>query len=200
MKPVATGFDPREPPSERPRHAAHRAGPPSDAGGDRRASRPGALPRRCRPTWRRVTNTAAIDFDALVGFCRSRCGARRTLLIEASVASWCRSTASRTVLDWMAALQIPVVLVTGSYLGSHQPYADRLDVLARRGLVVKSIIVNDTPGSTVTMQNASDTVWPISRVRFPIVGLRRLPPGPAETGFSRISRGCWRASPDRIAR
>jgi dethiobiotin synthetase len=131
----------------------------------------------------------AIDFDALVGFCRDAVVANQgTLLIEGIGGIMVPLDSKHTVLDWMLAVQIPLVLVTGTYLGSLSHTLTCLDVLARRGLVVKSIIVNDTPGSTVTMQNASDTLANFAGP-IPIVGLRRLPPGHTGDGvFANIAR------------
>ena len=42
-------------------------------------------------------------------------------------------------------------MVTGTYLGTLSHTLTCLDVLARRKLAVKALVVNETPGSTVTM-------------------------------------------------
>ena len=74
-----------------------------------------------------------LDFDALVAFSRARRRARTTACCssKASAASWCRSKARRTVLDWMAALEIPLLLVVGGYLGTISHTLTALDVAAR---------------------------------------------------------------------
>jgi dethiobiotin synthetase len=64
------------------------------------------------------------------------------------------------VLDWMAALRIPLVLVAGSYLGSLSHTLTGLDAIARRELILKAIVVNETPDSTVPF---ADTVATLSR-------------------------------------
>ena len=68
----------------------------------------------------------AIDFGELVQFSRDGDRARRKTRCssKASAASWCRSMTRHTVLDWMAELAVPLIMVTGSYLGTHQPYVD----------------------------------------------------------------------------
>ena len=53
------------------------------------------------------------------------------------------------MVDWMAAVDRPLVLVTGSYLGSISHTLTCIDVLARRELAIKALVVNETPGSTV---------------------------------------------------
>jgi dethiobiotin synthetase len=77
-----------------------------------------------------------------------------------------------TVLDWMVALGAPVVLVAGSYLGSISHTLTCLDVLRRRALTVRAVIINETPGSTVGVADTIESV-----VRFahpvPVIGLHR---------------------------
>ena len=93
----------------------------------------------------------SIDFDALVTFSRDAvAGAKDLLLIEGIGGVMVPLNETHTVLDWMAALNIPLVLVAGSYLGSLSHTLTCLDVLARRGLAVKAVVVNETPGSAVT--------------------------------------------------
>jgi len=78
----------------------------------------GASPHPCRPTWRRA-RTQGNRFDALVAFCKDEIGSRRgTLVIEGVGGVMVPLDKSHTVLDWMAALGIPAILVAGTYLGS----------------------------------------------------------------------------------
>ena len=74
----------------------------------------------------------------------------------------------------MAALNIPVVLVAGSYLGSLSHTLTSLDALRRRHLVIKALVVNETPGSTVPM---ADTVTTLKRFAgsTPVVAIAALP-------------------------
>jgi dethiobiotin synthetase len=61
----------------------------------------------------------------------------------------------RTVADWMVALNQPIILVTGSYLGALGHTYAAVDVLDRRNLPIAAIVVNETAGSPVSF---SDTV------------------------------------------
>jgi dethiobiotin synthetase len=85
-----------------------------------------------------------------------------------------------TVLDWMAALNIPVVLVAGSYLGSLSHALTGLDALCQRHLVIKALVINETPGSTVPM---TDTVTTLRRFAgsIPIVAPSRSPTATEQT-------------------
>ena len=74
----------------------------------------------------------------------------------------------------MAALDIPLVLVAGSYLGSLSHTLTALDALRRRNLDIKAVVVNETPGSTVPL---IDTVETLQRFAAPasVIALRRSP-------------------------
>jgi len=78
----------------------------------------------------------------------------------------------RTVLDWMAALNIPVVLVAGSYLGSLSHTLTALDAMRSRTIAVSAVVLNETVGSTVSM---ADTEATLDRflAPIPIVALPR---------------------------
>ena len=90
-----------------------------------------------------------------------------------------------TVLDWMAALNIPVVLVAGSYLGSLSHTLTASTCLRRRDLVIKALVVNETPGSTVPL---ADTLATLKRFAapIPIVALPRSPTA-ADPTFAEIA-------------
>jgi len=94
-----------------------------------------------------------------------------------------------TVLDWMLILRLPLILVAGSYLGTISHTLTALDALLRRELTVLTIVVNETEGSTVPLD---DTVTAIRRFVYPI----NVMPVPRVTGdtadpdtFGRIIAG-----------
>lgn len=129
-----------------------------------------------------------IDFDAVVKFSRDAITARKdTLLIEGIGGIMVPLTEKQTVLDWMAALGIPLVLVTGTYVGSLSHTLTCLDVLSRRGLTVKAIVVNNTPGSPVTFQNTIGTLRNFER-NTPMAGLQwRADTVPGDRAFPAIA-------------
>jgi len=87
----------------------------------------------------------------------------------------------RTILDVMMALQLPLVLVTGSYLGTISHTLTALDALFRRDLSVLAIVVSETPGSTIPLK---ETVAAIGRFAEPVIGLPRLQPEAGDTPAS----------------
>lgn len=85
----------------------------------------------------------AIDFDALVDFCR----ADEPVLVEGVGGVMVPLDERHTVADWIAALGMPVLLVGGSYLGALSHMLSALAAL--RGARIAAVVVNETPGSSV---------------------------------------------------
>ena len=61
----------------------------------------------------------------------------------------------RTMLDWMADLGLPAILVTGSYLGTLSHTLTALEVLAARRVPIALVVMNETTGSTVPLAENS---------------------------------------------
>ena len=132
-----------------------------------------------------------IDVDTVISFCRHRIDQRDDiLLIEGIGGVMVPLDAERTILDVMMALQLPLILVTGSYLGSISHTLTALDALYRRNLPVMTIVVSETPGSEVELD---DTVAAIARFAEPVIGLPRAQQRPGAKSvpgaFDRIFGG-----------
>jgi dethiobiotin synthetase len=127
-----------------------------------------------------------VDVSRLVEFCRAAiAGHRRTLLIEGVGGVMVPLDDGHTVVDWMVALNIPVLVVTGSYLGSLSHILTALTALQQRGLAVSGVVVNETAGSTVPL---ADTVETLSRFAGPVVALPRLPADiPDHPAFAKLA-------------
>jgi dethiobiotin synthetase len=131
----------------------------------------------------------SIDFGKLVDFSRVVAYGRGTVFIEGVGGIMVPLDATHTVLDWMSALRIPVLLVTGSYLGTISHTLTALHVLAHRNLDIAGVVVSESkaPGASL-----DDTVATIARFAVPIevIGLPRMPAGelPPATVRSRIDR------------
>jgi dethiobiotin synthetase len=119
-----------------------------------------------------------LDFAAVTDFCRTAQAAPSLTFIEGVGGVMVPLDARHTVLDWMAALRCPVVLVAGSYLGALSHTLTCVDVIRTRGLAIAALVVNETPGATVSL---ADTV--ASLVAFtgpiPVVAMARNDPAPA---------------------
>jgi dethiobiotin synthetase len=118
-----------------------------------------------------------IDFAELVAFSRRAVDKTSgTLFIEGVGGIMVPIDADRTVLDWMAALRIPLVLVVGGYLGTISHTLTAIDVLAVHKLAVLAIVVCESERNPVEL---ADTVTSIERFSngVRVVGLPRLPAG-----------------------
>ena len=115
-----------------------------------------------------------IDFKALVEFCRrAPARPRDFLFIEGVGGVMVPLDERRTVLDWMTALRAPLLLVTGSYLGTISHTLTALHVLAQRHLDIAAVVVSEsqTPGASL-----DESVAVIARFSdsIDVIGLPRL--------------------------
>ena len=121
-----------------------------------------------------------LDFSALLDFSRAVvASANDVLLIEGIGGIMVPLDADHTVLDWMAALRLPLILVAGSYLGTMSHTLSAVDVLRPRELTIAAIVISQTPGSTVPL---ADTAVSIARfvAPIPVLALPRLAVASAE--------------------
>ncbi len=63
-----------------------------------------------------------------------------------------------TVLDWMRALGLPLIVVTGSYLGTISHTLTALEVIARAKLKVAALVVNDSGDGAVPLDETVATL------------------------------------------
>jgi dethiobiotin synthetase len=176
LKPIVTGYYPAEAAGSDPGVLLTALGKPAAVEDIERIA-PFRFAAPLAPAMAARHENRTVDFDGLLGFCR-RAIARHDglMLIEGVGGIMVPLDDRRTVLDWMAALRLPLLLVTGSYLGTISHTLSALDVLARRDLAVKAVIVNETPGSAVTMTDTMETISHFTGA-IPVVALPRLPTG-----------------------
>jgi dethiobiotin synthetase len=130
------------------------------------------------PDMAAARENAAIDFDALIEFCRDAIAAEPgTLFIEGVGGVMVPLDAKHTVLDWIAALGIPVVLVTGSYLGTISHTLTALEALATRGIKPAMLVLNESEGIAIPETQA---VLARFAPGLAIEAIPRLPPTGAE--------------------
>lgn len=98
-----------------------------------------------------------LDFEKIVSACRAEI-ASGTLFIEGVGGVMVPLDADHTVLDWMASLKLPLVLVTGSYLGTISHTLTALDVLCRRDLSVAALVVNESGAGAVSLAETVDAI------------------------------------------
>jgi dethiobiotin synthetase len=130
----------------------------------------------------------SVDFDELIAFSRKAVAASTGILfIEGVGGIMVPLDGKRTVLDWMTAVGIPLLLVVGGYLGTISHTLTALDVLAQRKLTIAGIVVSESDRDTVELD---DTVASIARFTngVEVIGLPRLPGGLNQhPAFARIA-------------
>jgi dethiobiotin synthetase len=118
-----------------------------------------------------------IDFKALNTFCRTAISRHKgALLIEGIGGIMVPLDDSHTVLDWMIEIDVPAIVVTGSYVGALSHTLTALDVLDRNGIKVAATVVSETPGSAATLADTADTIRRFTD-NVEIFALPRLPDG-----------------------
>jgi dethiobiotin synthetase len=102
---------------------------------------------------------AGIDFAALTAFCRNAIGHHRDALIIEGVGGIMVPLDERhTVLDWMIEIDLPLILVVGSYVGTLSHTLSALDVLDRHDLKVLAVVVSESAGSAVSLDDTAATI------------------------------------------
>ena len=178
-KPVASGFDPASAAASDPGALLAALDRPITASEIERIA-PWRFTAPLSPDMAAEREGRALDFGAIVAHSRAAvASARDVVLIEGIGGVMVPLDRTHTVLEWIADLQIPLVVVTGSYLGTLSHTLTCLDVLARRNLAVKALVVNETPGATVTLDETARTLERFAPAT-PVTTLPRLPAGSPE--------------------
>jgi dethiobiotin synthetase len=131
-----------------------------------------------------------IDFDQLVLFCETATEeAEGSLLIEGVGGVMVPLDQSNTVLDWMTELDLPVILVAGSYLGSISHTLTAAEVLDQEECDLRAIVVSETEGSHVPLY---ETVATIARFlpAIEVIALPRLETGADHPAFAQLAKSC----------
>jgi dethiobiotin synthetase len=176
LKPVVSGYDPSVVETSDPAVLLAALGRPVAADEIERIA-PWRFRAPVSPDVAAAREGRSIDFDTLLAFSRRAIdGANGMLFIEGVGGIMVPLDAEHTVLDWMAALKIPLILVVGGYLGTISHTLTALDVLAMRHLKIAAIVVSESELNPVELD---DTVASIARFAHGtgVVGLPRLPGG-----------------------
>lgn len=101
-----------------------------------------------------------IDFAALVSFCReamTKPGGRR-LLIEGVGGAFVPLTGKKTVADWMKALDIPAIVVAGSYLGALSHCLATVEALTAREIRIAGIVLSESAEQPMPLAETAETL------------------------------------------
>jgi dethiobiotin synthetase len=161
LKPVISGYDPNDPGESDSGRILTALGETATDAGVAKIS-----------PWRYLTpmapNMAAqreghpVRLDELVAFCRDALSVANTItLIEGVGGVMAPITNDETVLDWMAALACPALLVTGSYLGTISHTLTAVATLEARNIPLAGVVLSESVDSSVPLD---ETVSVIARL------------------------------------
>ena len=114
-----------------------------------------------------------IDFQALVTYSRTCASSTDIALIEGVGGIMVPLNDRHTVLDWMVEIRLPTLLVVGSYLGTISHTLSALDVLERRGIEVRAIVVGESVDSSVAFEDTIATITQFAK-NIAVVAMPRL--------------------------
>lgn len=186
LKPIVSGFDAATSALSDPALLLDALGEPVTPEGLLRVS-PWQFAAPLSPDMAAAREERSIDFEDLVAQCQAAvAGAKGTLFIEGVGGIMVPLSARYTVLDWTRALNIPLIVVAGSYLGTISHTLTALEVIARAKLKVAALVVNESEGSTVPLD---ETVATLRRfVGVPTLTVPRVKsPAEARSAFARLA-------------
>lgn len=158
LKPVASGYDPTSRDSDTAVLLAALEAP--DVPDQVAAISPWRFRAPLSPDRAARLEGSRIPFETLVGFCRDAVtrDSDAVLLIEGIGGVMVPLDERHTVLDWIQALDVPVILVCGSYLGALSHTLTAAGMLAARRLRVVAAVVNETAGSSIGLDDTASTI------------------------------------------
>lgn len=188
LKPVISGFDPQAAETSDSGLLLATLGRPISAAQIARIS-PFRFAAPLSPDMAARRENRAIDFAALVAFCRKAvAGSRGTLLIEGVGGVMAPLDDRHTMLDWIAATDVPVLLVAGSYLGTISHTLTALEALRNRGRTLAGLVISESVTSPVA---ADETARAIARfasdIEIVVVPRRTVPDGDHQV-FARLAQ------------
>ncbi len=128
---------------------------------------------------------APIDLDAVVAHCRAGLEGDGIAVIEGVGGVMAPITDEATVLDWMAALGLPTVLVGGSYLGAISHTLTAAAALIDRAIPISGVVVSESADQPVPLRETGAAVAAFLP-HLPVIQVPRIPEGPRP----------WEAVPD----
>jgi dethiobiotin synthetase len=186
LKPLVSGFDPAEPLGSDPAMLLEALGREVTPDELNRIS-PWRFRAPLSPDMAARAENRAIDVQAVVDFCRAAITRNDgALLIEGIGGIMVPLDARHTVLDLMALLNLPLVLVAGSYLGTLSHTLSAQDVILRHALDLRAIVVSESEGAPVPLGATLATLANFAKA--PVLGLwRQVPAGQNDADFQYLA-------------
>lgn len=153
LKPVLSGYDDAAPETSDAGRLLAACGLPATAA-NVAAMTPWRFAAPLSPDRAAAREGRALDFAALVAWCREEMArAEDVLLIEGVGGVMVPLDERHTVRDWIAALDLPAVLVAGTYLGAISHTLSALAALREAGIAPALLVLNESEGATVSVED-----------------------------------------------
>ncbi|MGE0651961.1 MAG: dethiobiotin synthase [Alphaproteobacteria bacterium] len=117
-----------------------------------------------------------VDFGAALAHCRASIHPDHFTIIEGVGGTMVPLGARETVRDLIAELEVPAVLVTGSYLGAISHALTALESLLQRQIAVHAVVVSESRGAPVPLEETCAAI--AAHAGMPVLPLPRLAGGP----------------------
>jgi dethiobiotin synthetase len=157
MKPVISGFDPQHPGGSDTAILLEALGLPVEPATIAAVS-PWRFKAPLSPDMAAAMEGRALDAGEVAAACQAALEPRRLTLIEGIGGVMVPLARGQTVLDVMAALALPVILVSPTGLGAISHLLTALEVLNARNLLPPAVILSETPGSSVPLEAMLESV------------------------------------------
>ena len=157
LKPVASGFDAAQPQSS-DTALLLRAQGLEVTSENLDAVSPWRFAAPLSPDMAAARERREIPFEALVAHCRAAAERDGITLIEGIGGVMVPLDTRHTVLDWIAALGAPTLLVVGSYLGTLSHSLTAAAALRERGIALLGIVVSESLEQPVPAEETAATL------------------------------------------
>jgi dethiobiotin synthetase len=184
IKPVATGYDPQRPEDSDGAALLAALGRTVDGPGVE-AITPFRFRAPLSPDQAARREGGWLSAKAVADVCgRMVAAARGPVLVEGAGGVMSPLNDRETMLDLAVALRLPMLFVAGSYLGAISHALTGLHALAGAGMRGPLVLVNETPHSTVDLDETAATI----ASHAPECAVIALPRGADAAAFSQVSR------------
>lgn len=156
LKPIATGFKSEDNKLSDTKLLLHALGLDADVQGIDNIT-PWRFREALSPDMAAAREQTYIPFDKLISFCEQE-NDRDVTLIEGIGGVMVPLDKKHLVLDWIAALQAPTLLIVGSYLGTLSHTLTAVSALETGGVEIIGIIVNESPNQPVPSEESAEII------------------------------------------
>jgi dethiobiotin synthetase len=156
LKPIVSGFDPLDPTNSDSAELLSALDEPLSQESLDQIS-PWRFREPLSPDMAAEREQRTIPFQQMVDFCLQPDNSDITL-IEGIGGVMVPLDATHTVLDWIQALSLPVLLVVGSYLGTLSHTLTAVGVLRAKKQTLAGIIVNESANAPMSLTETATTI------------------------------------------